>query len=130
MSTEKGRKNNSASRFQDTIVPMSAEQGMLIKQDEIITEMNAMVQVLTFLSAAGAGGNASEAMVVTGLLANDTILAVSQEVKGANNLPLLAYNTQAADALTGVWSADPGAGAKIRVTVSRARTEVKKVDLK
>jgi len=70
-------------------------------------------------SAAGAGGGATEAMTVTGLLATDTILSVSQSTKGAISLPLLGFNTLGANTLTGVWSADPGAGAKILVTVRR-----------
>lgn len=76
-------------------------------------------RILTFTSSASSGGAATEAMVLTGLLSTDTILAVSQSVKGANSLPLLGYNTLAADALTAVWSADPGVGAVIVVTVSR-----------
>lgn len=77
-------------------------------------------KIKKFTSTAGAGGAATEAMVLTGLLATDTILAVTQSVKGANNLPLLGYNTQAANALTAVWSANPGAGSVIVVTVLRA----------
>lgn len=77
-------------------------------------------KILTFDSAAGTGAAATEAMTVTGLLATDRILAVTQSVKGANNLPLLGYNTQAANTLTGVWSAAPGAGTVIKVTVFRA----------
>lgn len=75
--------------------------------------------IKTFTSSAGAGGASTEAMTVTGLLSTDTILAVSQSVPGANSLPLLGFNTLADDALTGVWSADPGAGAVIVVTVMR-----------
>lgn len=75
--------------------------------------------LLTFTSAAGAGGAATEALTVTGLAATDTILAVSQSVKGANSLPLLGFNTLATNHLTGVWSADPGAGSVIIVTVLR-----------
>jgi hypothetical protein len=73
-------------------------------------------------SSAGAGGAATEAMVVTGLglAAADTIIGVTQKTKGANNLPLLGYTTQAANALTCVWSADPGAGAVVQVSVLRA----------
>ncbi len=129
MSTSKGRQDNSQNRFDNTIAPKSAEQGMLRKQDEIIDDLNADGQVLSILSSAGSGGGATEAMTVTGLLATDQILAVSQEVEGANSLPLIGFNTQADDALTGVWSADPGSGAEIRVTVSRAKT-LEKVDLK
>ncbi len=70
-------------------------------------------------SAASAGGTPSEALVVTGLLATDTILAVSQHTPGANNLPLLGFSTQALNALTGIWSADPGAGAIVRVAIKR-----------
>lgn len=77
----------------------------------------ANIAVLT--SAAGLGGAASEIMTVTGLLASDTILAVTQKTKGANDLPLLGWSTQAANALTGIWSADPGAGSVIQVAVKR-----------
>ena len=79
----------------------------------------AIPQILSFTSAAGAGGAATEAMVVTGILATDTILSVSQSVKGANSLPLLGFNTLANNALTAVFSADPGAGAVIVVSVKR-----------
>lgn len=76
-------------------------------------------KIKTLTSTAGAGGGATEAMVLTGLLTTDTILSVTQKTKGANSLPLLGYSTQAANALTGIWSADPGAGAVIVVTVLR-----------
>jgi len=33
---DKGRRDNSRNRFENTIVPMSGEQAMLQKQDEII----------------------------------------------------------------------------------------------
>ena len=75
--------------------------------------------IKVFTSSASAGGGATEAMVLTGLLSTDTILAVSQSVPGANSLPLLGYNTLANDALTAVWSADPGANAVIKVVVMR-----------
>jgi hypothetical protein len=73
-----------------------------------------------YTSSAGAGGAATEAMVLTGLAAADTILSVTQKTKGANSLPLLGWSTQAANALTGIWSADPGAGAVIMVLVKKA----------
>lgn len=73
-----------------------------------------------FTSAAGVGGAATEAMTLTGLAAADEILAVTQKTKGANSLPLLGWSTQAANALTGIWSADPGAGAVIEVLVRKA----------
>lgn len=87
--------------------------------DTDATQATAAGQLSVISSDAGAGGAATEAMTVTGLLATDTVLAVTQRVDGANSLPLLGWNTQAADALTGVWSADPGAGAIIDVTIKR-----------
>ena len=86
----------------------------------LINELNENANIVSLTSDAGGGGAAAEAMTVTGLLATDTILSVSQSVKGANNLPLLSFNTLAADALTCNWSADPGAGAKVLILVLRA----------
>lgn len=76
-------------------------------------------QILVFTSTAGAGGAATEAMVLTGLKTTDVILSVVQKTKGANNLPLLGWTTVAANSLTAVWSADPGAGSVIVVSVKR-----------
>lgn len=76
-------------------------------------------KIVVLTSAAGAGGAASAAMTVTGLQTTDVIMSVSQKTKGANNLPLLGWTTQAANALTVQWSADPGAGSVIVVTVKR-----------
>ena len=78
--------------------------------------------IKTFTSTAGTGGAATEAMALTGLLATDIIIAVQQKTKGANNLPLLGWTTQAANALTCVWSAAVGAGAVVVVTVMRPTT--------
>lgn len=78
------------------------------------------INIQKYVSSAGAGGAATEAMTLTGLAAADTILAVTQKTKAANNLPLLGYTTQAANALTCVWSADPGAGAVVEVLVLKA----------
>lgn len=75
--------------------------------------------IVVLTSTASAGGSATEAMVLTGLLTTDTIMAVTQKTKGANNLPLLGYSTQATNALTAIWSADPGVGAVIVVSVRR-----------
>lgn len=75
--------------------------------------------LLSFTSSAGSGGGATEAMTLTGFAATDTILSVSQKTPGGNSLPLLGYSTPATNALTGIWSADPGSGAVIVVTVLR-----------
>jgi hypothetical protein len=83
-------------------------------------ELGAELDIRTYTSSAGAGGAATEAMVLTGLAAGDTIMSVSQKTPGANNLPLLGWTTQAANALTCVWSGNPGAGAVVVVTVKKA----------
>ena len=75
--------------------------------------------ILYFDSAAGAGGTASETMTVTGLLATDEILSVTQMTPGANSLPMLGFANQDDDALDITWSADPGAGSVVRVAVKR-----------
>lgn len=69
--------------------------------------------------AAGAGGAATEALTCTGLLTTDTILSVDQKTPGANSLPLLGWSTVVTNGLTGVWSANPGAGAVVLVAVKR-----------
>ena len=71
-------------------------------------------------SAASAGGSASEALTFTGLAVTDTILAISQRVAGANGTAVTGYNTQAANALTVTWTANPGAGARVRILVAKA----------
>lgn len=78
------------------------------------------VDIRRYVSSAGAGGAATEAMTLTGLAAGDEILSVSQRTPGANNLPLLGWTTQASNALTCVWSGNPGAGAVVVVTVRKA----------
>lgn len=81
--------------------------------------------VLSILSAVSAGGNATETMTVTGLLTTDDILAVTQAVDGAGAATgILAYGNatgQAAanNALSVTWNADPGAGARVKVGISR-----------
>jgi len=71
-------------------------------------------------STAGAGGGVSEALTVTGLLADDTILAVSQKTAGANGVAIIGFNTLIVDGLTVVYTADPGAGSVVSVLVLRA----------
>ncbi len=76
-------------------------------------------QLVVLTSAAGAGSSASEVMTVTGLAVSDTILSVCQKTPGANSEPLIGYSTQALNALTAIYPADPGAGSVIVVTVKR-----------
>lgn len=72
--------------------------------------------ISSVLSAATAGGSATESVVVTGLLTTSTILAVSQSVKGSNSLPLLGFTNSTNGHLTIIYSADMGTGAKVIVT--------------
>ncbi len=75
--------------------------------------------ILALSSAATMGSSATEAVAVTGLLTTDTILAVSQVTPGGNSLPLLGYSTVINGGLTVIFSADPGAGAVVVVSVKR-----------
>lgn len=113
----------------DGSVPFAANQSMGSHKLTSVTDPTAAQdaatkayvdgRILVFTSNASAGGSANEVYVVTGLLSTDTILSVSQSVKGANSLPLLGYNTLVNNALTGVYSADPGANAIIKVNIKR-----------
>lgn len=47
----KGRKNIPASGYKDTVVPGSAEQGMLVNQDAIVDQLNALVTKFNSLLA-------------------------------------------------------------------------------
>lgn len=77
-------------------------------------------------SAATAGGNATETCTVTGLLTTDTLLSVVQFVDGAGAaVGILEWGgatgvCSVAGQLSVTWNADPGAGAKVRVAISRA----------
>ncbi len=78
---------------------------------------------LVVIAGTVGGGAATGTATVTGLVAaTDTVLAVTQDVKGANSLPLLGYNTPANNALNYVYSADPGATGTLKVLVSRVAT--------
>jgi hypothetical protein len=75
--------------------------------------------VHSFTSTAGTGGSGSQAMTVTGLLATDNVIAVSQKTGGTNGNPLLGWTTVANNSLTVNWVTDPGPGSVIVVTVLR-----------
>lgn len=79
-------------------------------------------EILAFSSTASAGGSDQETVVVTGLLATDTILSVSQQTMGAGtraNQSLIQWSGQADNSLTLDWVGDPGAGAIVIVAVKR-----------
>ena len=76
--------------------------------------------ILAFNSNPSVGGATSEILTVTGLLATDTILAVTQMTHGATaTAAFVSYSNQANNSLTAYWTVDPGVGAVIRVLVSR-----------
>jgi hypothetical protein len=74
---------------------------------------------MILISSASVGGASTEILNIPTLLATDAIVAVTQKTAGANNLPLLGWSTQVAGHITGIWSADPGAGAVLLVTIVR-----------
>lgn len=76
--------------------------------------------LVTYTSAASAGGGAAEAYTVTGLAAADTIRAVFAKAAGANNVGIRATGNPGANSLTVTYTGDPGAGATVGVTVSKA----------
>lgn len=76
-------------------------------------------KLAVYTSAAVVSGDATPTVVVTGLGASDTILAVTQSVAGANSLPLLGWSNQLANSLDLVYSADPGDGAIVKVLVKK-----------
>lgn len=97
------------------MIPVYSQTDKSFNSDQRVSN-----KLLVFDSSPSVGGAATEVMTLAGLLATDKIVAVTQSVKGAANLPLLGYNTQANGVLTAVWSATPGAGAVIKVAVLRA----------
>ena len=80
----------------------------------------ALAKIVSFDSAASAGGAASEVLTVTGLQTTDTILAVSQKTKGANGTAIINFGTLIANGLTVEYTADPGAGSIVTVLVKQA----------
>lgn len=77
-------------------------------------------KIASFASAVSVGGGVSEVMTVTGLLATDTVLSVDIKTMGANPVTLKGWSTVANNALTCQFSADPGAGLVVQVTVKKA----------
>lgn len=74
-------------------------------------------KLVSYSSNVSVGGLATESMTITGLQATDTILSVDQSVAGANNTAITAFGAPGADTLSVTWSADPGAGAVVKVLV-------------
>ncbi len=69
--------------------------------------------------ATSSGGNATETLTFTGLASTDDILSVSQRVDGGNLTPIIGWANQTTNALDVTWTADPTAGAIIRIAVRK-----------
>jgi hypothetical protein len=82
--------------------------------------------VQTLNSAASAGGSANETLTVTGLLTTDTVLSAIMITEGANNVAVKTFagTVAVANQYPVEWTADPGAGAVVKVAFSRATTAV------
>lgn len=119
---EKGRRYNDDNEFIDTLAPKSSEQGLLIKQDELVSKLNSN-EMVTLDSDASAGGSATESLTVSGLLSSDEIVAFHQKTKGGLGTAPIAWSNQADDSLDVEWTGDPGAGAVIRLLVRRSVSE-------
>jgi len=86
------------------------------------TQQPAVGGIVTYDSAASAGGSTSETLTVTGLAVGDVILAASQRVVGANASALSGFGTVALNSLPVTFTANPGAGAIVRVLVRKVST--------
>lgn len=76
--------------------------------------------VASYLSAASAGGGATETYTVTGLAVGDTVIAVTPAITSPNAVYTKAYGAVGAASLPVTYSGDPGVGAKVKVTVLKA----------
>ena len=94
------------------VVPVTVKQGLDV--------LAGAPKLIALPSAASVGGNASETLIVTGLLASDTILAVSPQNGGANNVAMIGFGPLTTNGqLPVAWLTDPGAGAVVLVLVNR-----------
>lgn len=99
--------------------------GAALQTRALIDASQAVAQTLD--SAASAGGAATENLTVTGLQTTDLVQSVTQFQKGANGTALIDYGdasgqASALNTLPAEWTADPGAGAKVRVLFTRVST--------
>lgn len=107
-------------------IAVKAEQCLNVFGEDFMTRQKidgTSTRIYSYLSDASAGGAAAEAYTVTGLLATDEVISVDQEVDGAGAaVGIISWGTLVADGLTVTYDADPGANAKVRVTVKRTET--------
>lgn len=111
-----GSKHGTAGTLADLVIALQTADAAATASISLKQNSAGLVAITC---GAGAGGAGAEALTCNGLLATDTVLSVSQKTPGANSLPLLGWSTLVANGLTGVWSADPGAGSVVLVAVKR-----------
>lgn len=87
--------------------------------ESLIGPSEAPSQILAFVSEAGIGGAATETYTVTGLLASDTILAVTPKVATTTSTWIMSIGAHANDSLPVTYAADPAVGGRVLVTVKR-----------
>lgn len=80
---------------------------------------SSFTSVFALDTAASVGGAATEAVTLTGALSTDTVLAVSQKVKGANSTALNGFNTLIDNGITLSWTGNPGANSVATVLLQR-----------
>lgn len=83
--------------------------------------------IVSLNSTASAGGGATETVALTGALTTDSILSVFQFVAGANSTALIGAGGATGvigtnDQIALAWTANPGAGARVRVQLQRTVT--------
>lgn len=77
-------------------------------------------EITHYDSNASSGGSGTETLTVTGLASTDEILSVSQKAAGGSATAMIGWANQTTNALDVTWTANPGAGAIIRVAVRKA----------
>ena len=98
--------------------------GTISATDSILSAFNKLngnvalkqASLSSVLSSASIGGAANEELTVAGLLTTSTIYAVTQSVPGGNNTATIGYTNDTNGSLKVIWTANPGAGAKVVVT--------------
>lgn len=81
---------------------------------------SSFINIFALDTAASLGGAATEAVTLTGALSTDSILGVSQKVKGANSTALNGFNTLIDNGITLSWTANPGANSVATVLLQRS----------
>lgn len=74
-------------------------------------------KTVAITSSASLGGATSETLTFTGLVATDTVLAVTQVTPGGGNNAVIGYSNLAANALKIYWTSNPQSGAIVNVLV-------------